>query len=292
MLMDPDAETVDHLDVAVIGLSDSAYQPVPDAVLAPATGSGCSRSCMAYSADRFRILSIVFVALDVRFDELSRDQSDGVTLSLARPAVGRQPVHVGAEAGDDEAGWVEFLVGGGRCGPWREFEQPGLSQKLTVRYSGSLQIGGFDRHEPGIQEESMHARRPCMRLSANQEIGAHSLGEVRSFLEELKHGTTKYKTIASLSGQIAEAYRGRCVLELLQNAQDALTESLADDPGRSRSCWKPGRARYFLLPTVVTRLSERILRALSARTEPEGSEQERRQQGAGFPQRSGSGVGP
>ena len=70
------------------------------------------------------------------------------------------------------------------------------------------------------------------RQSANQEIAAHSLGEIRSFLEELKHGTRKYRTIASLSGQIAEAYRGRCVLELLQNAHDALADSPAGDPGQ------------------------------------------------------------
>ena len=38
---------------------------------------------------------------------------------------------------------------------------------------------------------------PAGRLNANQEIVAHSLGEVRSFLEELKHGTKKYRTIAS-----------------------------------------------------------------------------------------------
>ena len=78
----------------------------------------------------------------------------------------------------------------------------------------------------------MHAKLTPARLRANQEIVAHSLGEVRSFLDELKHGTKKYKTIASLSGQIAEAYRGRCVLELLQNAHDALTDSQGSEPGR------------------------------------------------------------
>ena len=70
------------------------------------------------------------------------------------------------------------------------------------------------------------------RLKANQEIVAHSLGVVRSFLEELRHGTKKYSTIASLSAQIAEAYRGRCVLELLQNAYDALTDTPASGSGQ------------------------------------------------------------
>ncbi len=70
------------------------------------------------------------------------------------------------------------------------------------------------------------------RQSADAEIVAHSLGEVRSFLDELKHGSKKYRTIASLSSQIAEAYRGRCVLELLQNAHDALTAAPDGDLGQ------------------------------------------------------------
>ena len=70
-----------------------------------------------------------------------------------------------------------------------------------------------------------------VRLSGNEHIVEHALGEVRTFVDELKNGTRKYKTIASLGGQIAEAYRGRCVLELLQNAHDALTETQEGDPG-------------------------------------------------------------
>ena len=77
----------------------------------------------------------------------------------------------------------------------------------------------------------MDAQLTPGRRIANQEIVRHSLGEVRSFLDELKNGTRKYRTIASLSGQIAEAYRGRCILELLQNAHDALAGTLCGDPG-------------------------------------------------------------
>ena len=69
------------------------------------------------------------------------------------------------------------------------------------------------------------------RLSGNKQIVEHALGEVRTFIDELENGTRKYRTIASLGGQIAEAYRGRCVLELLQNAHDALPETPGDDPG-------------------------------------------------------------
>ena len=69
------------------------------------------------------------------------------------------------------------------------------------------------------------------RLSGNEQIVEHALGEVRTFIDELKNGTRKYKTIASLGGQIAEAYRGRCVLELLQNAHDALADTPGGEPG-------------------------------------------------------------
>ena len=59
------------------------------------------------------------------------------------------------------------------------------------------------------------------RSKGNEKVVEHALGEIRTFIDELKNGTRKYRTIASLGGQIAEAYRGRCVLELLQNAHDA-----------------------------------------------------------------------
>ena len=45
---------------------------------------------------------------------------------------------------------------------------------------------------------------------------------MRTFLDELKNGTTMYRTVASLGDQVAQEYRGRAVLELLQNAHDVL----------------------------------------------------------------------
>ena len=54
--------------------------------------------------------------------------------------------------------------------------------------------------------------------------------QVRTFLDELRNGTTNYRTVASLGDQVAQEYRGRAVLELLQNAHDVLGGS--DDPGR------------------------------------------------------------
>ena len=77
----------------------------------------------------------------------------------------------------------------------------------------------------------MRIQRAPARLSGGEQIVEHALGEIRTFIDELKNGTRKYKTIASLGGQIAEAYRGRCVLELLQNAHDALADALGAEPG-------------------------------------------------------------
>ena len=54
--------------------------------------------------------------------------------------------------------------------------------------------------------------------------------QVQSFFDELKNDTQNYRTIASLGGQIAQEYRGRCILELLQNAHDALANVERDDP--------------------------------------------------------------
>ena len=88
-------------------------------------------------------------------------------------------------------------------------------------------------HGAGMRsKKSMEIDASPARQSANGEIVAHSLGEIRSFLDELMHGSRKYRTIASLSGQIAEAYRGRCVLELLQNAHDSLIAAPGGDLGQ------------------------------------------------------------
>lgn len=71
--------------------------------------------------------------------------------------------------------------------------------------------------------------------STSREVGdclildkAH--GQIQSFFDELKNNTRNYRTISSLDGQIAQAYRGRCILELLQNAHDALETTGPDDP--------------------------------------------------------------
>ncbi len=52
---------------------------------------------------------------------------------------------------------------------------------------------------------------------------------MRTFMDELKNGTTNYRTVASLGDEVAKEYRGRAVLELLQNAHDVLGRVSGDD---------------------------------------------------------------
>jgi len=68
------------------------------------------------------------------------------------------------------------------------------------------------------------------RLAAKRIIEEHARGYVCTFLDELRNGTQVYRTVASLSDQVAQEYRGRAILELLQNAHDALAAADDDDP--------------------------------------------------------------
>ena len=70
-----------------------------------------------------------------------------------------------------------------------------------------------------------HHGRPETRL-----ILAQAHRQIQTFFDELKNNTRNYQTISSLDGQIAQAYRGRCILELLQNAHDALETAGPGEP--------------------------------------------------------------
>ena len=75
----------------------------------------------------------------------------------------------------------------------------------------------------------MNAPHLISRQSGDGLIIAQAQRQVQTFFDELKNGTQNYRTIASLDAQIAQAYRGRCILELLQNAHDALEQAPSDD---------------------------------------------------------------
>ena len=60
------------------------------------------------------------------------------------------------------------------------------------------------------------------RLAGQPIIEEQSRRQVRTFLDELRHRTSLYRTVASLGDHVAQEYRGRAVMELLQNAHDVL----------------------------------------------------------------------
>lgn len=68
--------------------------------------------------------------------------------------------------------------------------------------------------------------------SAWQEIIDKTLGEVRTFIDEISNNTANYRTIHSLTEQINHQYHGRFVIELLQNAHDALLAESRAQPRR------------------------------------------------------------
>ena len=70
------------------------------------------------------------------------------------------------------------------------------------------------------------------RQAGDQLIAERARSQVQTFFDELKNGTSNYRTIDNLDAQIAQEYRGRCILELLQNAHDALANAGPDDPRR------------------------------------------------------------
>ena len=70
------------------------------------------------------------------------------------------------------------------------------------------------------------------RQVGDQLVADQAKNQIQTFFDELKNGTRNYRTVASLDAQIAQEYQGRCVLELLQNAHDALATAPPGDPRR------------------------------------------------------------
>ncbi|HEY3374639.1 MAG TPA: DUF3883 domain-containing protein [Candidatus Aquicultor sp.] len=58
-----------------------------------------------------------------------------------------------------------------------------------------------------------------------QEIILHkTLGQIHTFLDEIANGTSNYKSLHNLTEQVEHQYHGRFLIELIQNAHDALLE--------------------------------------------------------------------
>jgi len=64
---------------------------------------------------------------------------------------------------------------------------------------------------------------------SRKEVIDKTLGEIRSFLDELSNGTSRYRSLHNLTEQVEHQYHGRFLIELIQNAHDALFEVGAVD---------------------------------------------------------------
>lgn len=83
-----------------------------------------------------------------------------------------------------------------------------------------------------MDEDEIDAMKSLARQEGDRLVEAQARGQVQAFLYELMIDIPNYRTVAGLSSQITQEYRGRCVLELLQNAHDALADAGPDDPRR------------------------------------------------------------
>lgn len=63
---------------------------------------------------------------------------------------------------------------------------------------------------------------PHMSSTPNLEIVKATSSKIRTFLYELAEGTSNYRSLHSLTEQVEHQYHGRFLVELLQNAHDAL----------------------------------------------------------------------
>ncbi len=67
------------------------------------------------------------------------------------------------------------------------------------------------------------------RLKFSTDVINETSAKIRSFLYELAEGTSNYRSLHNLTEQVEHQYHGRFLIELLQNAHDALNEKPAPD---------------------------------------------------------------
>lgn len=58
-----------------------------------------------------------------------------------------------------------------------------------------------------------------------EEIANKTMGELQSFLSEIVYGTKNYKSLYNLTEQMTHDYANRFIIEMLQNAYDAISKS-------------------------------------------------------------------
>ncbi|MCY4051419.1 MAG: hypothetical protein OXE41_01945 [Gammaproteobacteria bacterium] len=66
---------------------------------------------------------------------------------------------------------------------------------------------------------------------AKKEVRDKTLGEIRGLLDEVSNGTSGYRSLHNLTEQVEHQYHRRFLIELIQNAHDALFEvGVTDTP--------------------------------------------------------------
>lgn len=72
-----------------------------------------------------------------------------------------------------------------------------------------------------------------LRSDAQTQVEALTAAKIRTFLFEVAEGVSNYRSLHSLTEQVEHQYHGRFLIELIQNAHDALHEQPApDQPAR------------------------------------------------------------
>ncbi len=71
-----------------------------------------------------------------------------------------------------------------------------------------------------------HARRFLKTFGiermSRKEVIDKTMGEIRTFLDAIMNGTSNYRSLHNLTEQVEHQYKGRFLIELVQNAHDAL----------------------------------------------------------------------
>lgn len=73
-----------------------------------------------------------------------------------------------------------------------------------------------------------------MRISDDTAVIEATNSKFRTFLYELAEGTSNYRSLHSLTEQVEHQYHGRFIVELIQNAHDALLSTVVDSTQLAR----------------------------------------------------------
>jgi hypothetical protein len=97
-----------------------------------------------------------------------------------------------------------------------------LAEKKNSMGIVALTASNRDR----VEESSGSPENPASHILASTS------SKIRTFLYEIAEGTTTYRSLHSLTQQVEHQYHGRFLVELIQNAHDALSMGGSVSEGR------------------------------------------------------------